>query len=83
MVKKKPSPINPTTKVEFSIPKTAFVDLKVYGILGREVVTLNNGEKPIGNYNVEFNKSNLSCGIYLYNLKAGDHSSVKKMILIK
>ncbi len=85
-----PNPFNPTTKIEYSIPKASFAILKVYDLLGREVATLVNEEKSIGNYNVEFNGSALSSGIYFYRiaihsdkLQAGDYSSVKKMILIK
>ena len=78
-----PNPFNPTTKIEYSIPKTSFVTLKVYDVLGREIATLVNEEKTIGKYNVEFNGINLSSGIYLYKIQAGNYSSVKKMILMK
>ena len=78
-----PNPFNPSTKIEYSIPHASFVILKVYDILGREVATLVNEEKSVGNYNIEFNGNNLSSGTYFYKLQAGDYSSVKKMILIK
>ena len=78
-----PNPFNPATKIEYSIPKTSFVTLKVYDILGREVATLVNEEKSIGNYNVEFNGNGLSSGIYFYKFQAGDYTSVKKMNLVK
>ena len=78
-----PNPFNPTTKIEYIIPKTAFVTMKVYDILGREVVTLVNEEKTVGKYNAEFDGTKLSSGIYFYKIQAGDYSSVKKMILIK
>ena len=78
-----PNPFNPTTKIEYSIPKTSFVRLKVYDILGREVAALVDEEKSVGSYNIEFNGSNLSSGIYFYKIQAGDYSLVKKMILIK
>jgi hypothetical protein len=52
-------------------------------MLGREIVTLVNEEKPAGNYEVEFNGNGLSSGIYFYKLQAGNYSSVKKMILMK
>ncbi len=78
-----PNPFNPTTKIEYSIPKKSFVSLKVFDVLGREVETLVNEEKLSGNYEVEFNGVNLSSGIYFYELKAGVHSLVKKMIVIK
>ena len=78
-----PNPFNPTTIIGYSIPKASFVTLKVYDVLGREVATLVNKEKSIGNYNVEFNGSGLSSGIYFYKIQAGDYSSVKKMVLVK
>ena len=57
--------------------------VKVYDVLGREVATIVNEEKSVGNYIVEFNGSNLSSGIYFYKIQAGEFSSVKKMILLK
>ena len=78
-----PNPFNPTTKIEYSILQTSFVAIRVYDVLGREVATLVNEEKYFGKYNVEFNGINLSSGIYLYKIQAGNYSSVKKMILIK
>lgn len=60
-----------------------FVQSKVYVVLGNEVETLVNEEKPAGNYKVNFNASELSSGIYLYKLQAGDFVNSKKMILLK
>jgi hypothetical protein len=59
------------------------VTLKVYDILGREVANLVNEEKPAGSYEVEFLASNLSSGVYYYQLKAGDYAETKKMILLR
>ncbi|MCX6152338.1 MAG: T9SS type A sorting domain-containing protein [Ignavibacteriales bacterium] len=82
-----PNPFNPTTKIEYQIPAPGFVELKVYNVLGREVATLVNEEKPAGFYQIEFNASSrsagFSSGIYFYELRAGSFRSVKKMILIK
>ena len=78
-----PNPFNPTTKIAYSIPKTSFVKLKVYDILGREVATLVDEEKSAGNYKVNFDGSNLTSGIYLFKIQVGNYSSVKKMILLK
>ena len=78
-----PNPFNPVTKIEYSIPKSSLITLKVYDILGREISTLVNEEKPAGSYQVEFNGSRLASGIYFYKIQAGNYSSVKKMILIK
>ena len=78
-----PNPFNPSTLIKYNIPKAGHVTLKIYGILGNEIRTLVNGEKPAGSYNVEFNGSNLASGIYFYRLEAEDFVSVKKMILLK
>ena len=78
-----PNPFNPTTKIEYSIPQTSFVTLKVYDVLGKEVAALVNEEKSVGNYNLEFYGNQLPSGIYFYKIQAGSYSSVKKMILIK
>jgi flagellar hook assembly protein FlgD len=60
-----------------------FVQLKVYDILGKEVVTIVNEEKPAGNYEVTWNATNLPSSVYFYQLKAGNYSEVKKMILLR
>ncbi len=83
-----PNPFNPSTTIEYSIPTAGtslmkFVQLKIYDILGREVATLVNEEKPAGKYSVNFDASKLSSGIYFYRIKAGSFISVKKMILMK
>lgn len=78
-----PNPFNPNTTISYQIPQSRFVTLKVYDMLGREVAALVNEEKPTGNYEVEFDGSNLTSGIYLYKIQAGSYSSVKKMILLK
>ncbi len=78
-----PNPFNPSTQIKYLIPKSSFVTIKVYDIVGREVATLINEEKPEGIYKVEFNGSNLASGIYFYKIEAGNYSAVKKMILMK
>lgn len=82
-----PNPFNPVSTISYQIPQTEFVSLKVYDILGREVATLVNEEKPVGSYEVQFNSHsgnvrNLTSGIYFYQLKAGEYTETKKMILI-
>ena len=69
--------------IKFSIPKSSFVNLKVYDILGREVATLVNEEKPAGSYEVNFDASRLASGIYFYKIQAGSFTQAKKMILLK
>ena len=80
-----PNPFNPSTKIRYSIPTGANVELKVYDILGREVAVLVKEYKQAGNYEVEFSTTgkSISSGIYFYKLTAGNFSSVKKLVLLK
>ena len=85
-----PNPFNPSTTIKYTFPnvnlrvtKGSRVQLKVYDVLGMEVATLVNEEKPAGSYEVNFNASQLSSGVYLYKLQAGSFRQTKKMILIK
>ncbi len=78
-----PNPFNPSTKITYALPISGAVTLKVYDVVGREVASLVNGYQAAGSYNVQFNASHLSTGIYFYSLKAGNFSQVKKMMLVK
>jgi predicted esterase len=85
-----PNPFNPTTKIKYSIPASlnpskggTLVQLKVYDILGREIETLVNEEKPAGVYEINWNAANLSSGVYFYQLKAGEYINTKKMVILK
>ncbi|HKJ80801.1 MAG TPA: T9SS type A sorting domain-containing protein [Ignavibacteriaceae bacterium] len=83
-----PNPFNPSTKIKYSIPfvethRDASVQLKIYDVLGREVTTIVNETKAPGKYEIEFNASSLSSGVYFYQLKAGKYIQTKKMMLIK
>jgi hypothetical protein len=78
-----PNPFNPSTKINYSIAQFSQVALKIYDVLGTEVATLVNEEKPAGSYEVNFNASQLSSGIYFYKLQAGSFIQTRKMILIK
>ena len=94
-----PNPFDPTTTIHFVIPNevrnskdtrnTEYysvqqnVTLKVYDVLGREVATLVNEQKPAGNYEVTFDAADLSSGIYFYTLRAGSKNITKKMILLR
>ncbi|MEN8192638.1 MAG: T9SS type A sorting domain-containing protein [Bacteroidota bacterium] len=78
-----PNPFNPTTVIRYSIPEASKVSLKVFNTLGQEVVELVNTEQASGNYEVDFNASQLSSGVYFYTIKAGQFTSTMKMMLIK
>jgi len=77
------NPFNPTTNIGFRIAEFGFVSLKVYDALGKEIATLVNEEKPIGSYEVEFDGTALSSGIYIYRLTSGNFTTSKKLILLK
>jgi len=78
-----PNPFNPSTMIEYSVANTQKVELKVYDVLGREVATLVNQVQNPGSYNVMFNASSLSSGIYFYKLVSGSFTDIKKMVLVK
>ena len=83
-----PNPFNPSTKIKYSIPQnvrreTGNVSLKIYDVLGREVATLVNEEKPAGEFEVEFDGNKLTSGIYFYQLNAGQYSETRKMVLLR
>lgn len=78
-----PNPFNPTTTIRYTLPKETAVQLSVHDMLGREVKTISNEFKPAGEYEVEFDASSLSSGIYYYRLQAGDYVETRKMILLK
>ncbi|MCX6150652.1 MAG: T9SS type A sorting domain-containing protein [Ignavibacteriales bacterium] len=84
-----PNPFNPSTTIRYSISDAGFVSLKIYNLLGQEVVILVNEYKPVGTYTYQFrlaesiNNSQLPSGIYFYQLKIDGYSSTKKMILLR
>ena len=78
-----PNPFNPSTTIGYSIPIESYVSLKVFDLLGREVIELVNGKKLKGHYEIEFNGGNLSSGIYYYRLHAGNFLETKKFVLMK
>jgi photosystem II stability/assembly factor-like uncharacterized protein len=79
-----PNPFNPATEIKFSLPKEEIVTIKVYNLVGKEVITLiNHVYKEAGNYSVIFDGSNFASGVYFYRLEAGSFIATKKMVLIK
>lgn len=82
-----PNPFNPNTLISYSIPlnnnETLITTLVVFNILGQEVVTIVNEQQSAGNYEVMFDASNLTSGVYLYKLQSGNYIKTKKMLLLK
>jgi len=82
-----PNPFNPSTIISYQLPVSGDVTLKIYDVLGNEILTLVDDFKPAGKYEVEFNPAssikNPASGIYFYQLKAGDFSETKQMLLLK
>jgi len=78
-----PNPFNPTTLINYQLPERSFVSVKIYDAIGKEVATLVNGYKPAGFYQVEFDGTKLSSGIYIYTLQTKDVNISKKMLLLK
>ncbi|HMS65713.1 MAG TPA: T9SS type A sorting domain-containing protein [Ignavibacteria bacterium] len=88
-----PNPFNPSTNIEYAIPNTGgdFVTIKIYNLLGKEVMSLVNDFKKAGRYIISFNGSDLSSGVYYYKLavsspnpiSAGNFQQIWKMVLLK
>jgi hypothetical protein len=78
-----PNPFNPTTKINYSIKEKGDVELKIFDLLGSEIASLVNEEKTPGNYEVFFDASNLSSGVYLYTIKSSSFIQTRKMMLMK
>jgi hypothetical protein len=78
-----PNPFNPVTTIQFQLPQRAWVTLKIFDPLGKEIVTLINEQLPAGSYQKIWQARDLSSGIYFYHLKSNDFQTVKKMILMK
>ena len=78
-----PNPFNPSTFVTFTVPQTAFVSLKVYDLLGREIAVLVGEQKAAGVYRVTFDASRLSSGVYMCVMRAGEFATVRKMTLVR
>jgi hypothetical protein len=78
-----PNPFNPTTTIKYSLAKEGLVTLRVFDLLGKEVTTLVNEHQQAGTFNANFDGSDLASGVYYYQLKSGDYSDVKKLMLTK
>ncbi len=78
-----PNPFNPSTLIKYSVAKDGFVNLSIFNLLGEKVATLVNGNMKAGSYELNFNASQLSSGVYFYSIEAGDFKAVRKMMLMK
>ena len=78
-----PNPFNPTTTIEFALPFSRFVTLKIYNILGEEVATLISEKLVAGKYKYQWDASRITSGVYLYRIQAGDYIEVKKMVILR
>lgn len=78
-----PNPFNPSTRIRYQVSSSSHVTLKVYDVLGNEIETLVDEEKPIGVYQVNWNASDMPSGVYFYQVNSRSTTDIKKMILIK
>jgi hypothetical protein len=78
-----PNPFNPTTVISYQIQQQGFVSLKIFNLLGKEIATVINEEKPAGKYEVDFSAKGLASGVYIYRMKVNDFITSKKMILLR
>ena len=78
-----PNPFNPVTNIQFLLPTSEFVTLKIYNLLGQEVATVVYEKLTAGEYRYDWDAGRLASGVYLYRIQAGDYVKTKKMILIK
>ena len=78
-----PNPFNPTTRIQYSVPSTQYISLKIYDVLGREVALLVDGIRQPGTYTVRWDASRFSSGVYFYRLQAGKYVDTNKMILLR
>jgi len=78
-----PNPFNPSTTIKFFLPKSEFIDLKIYNVLGQEVKRLIGQKLNAGVYQYQFDGTDLTSGIYYYQLVAGEFRELKKMILLR
>lgn len=78
-----PNPFNPTTVINYQLLDNSLVTLKVYDVLGREVIMLVNERQSAGNHSVRFNAANLPSGVYFYRLKTQNYVNTMKMVLLK
>ena len=83
MAQNYPNPFNPVTNISYQLAKDGFVTLKIYDLIGHEITILVNEFKPKGRYEIQFNASHLTSGIYIYKMQSGQFTDIKKFIFMK
>ena len=78
-----PNPFNPITAIGYRLPAISQVDLSIYNQLGEKIKTLVSERQPAGNYQIEWNAMDMASGVYYYQIIAGGHREVKKMVLLR
>ena len=78
-----PNPFNPSTTITYTLAQSGFVTLDVYNVIGKKVAELVHNDQQAGSHKIEFNGAQLSSGVYYYRIRAGNNSSMHKMILMK
>jgi hypothetical protein len=78
-----PNPFNPSTTIIYSVPEGIEVTIKVFDVLGRDVTILVNEQKEAGTHTIVFDASNLTSGVYFYQLTGGNFQEIRKMILLR
>jgi hypothetical protein len=78
-----PNPFNPSTRIKFQVPSSGFMSLKMYDVLGREVATLVNEELKAGSHEATFDATGLASGVYYYQLRAGEFTQTKRLLLLR
>ena len=78
-----PNPFNPSTRIKYSVPNTSVVKLDVFNLVGEKISTLVNETKQPGTYEVSFDATNISSGVYFYKISTKEYSDVKKLMILK
>ena len=78
-----PNPYNLTTTIKYDLPKPENIKMEIFNLLGQRMATLLNKQMPTGSHEIEFTAKNLTSGVYLYRISAGEFHQIKKMILLK
>jgi len=78
-----PNPFNPATTISYQLPERTFVRLSVYDVMGRQVASLVDGEKPAGEYSVQWDALGMPTGVYFYRIQAGGFTQTKQLLLVR